>query len=224
MSLRGLAHLPRRPRHTTWAHDCHKNVATVFVIILALLLCASNADELLSSSMAAAFTGHASSYQTLSSESVTLSARTIITKYGQIRGNLVRLSAGLTRRQQQQQVGTNPSFTLADVEAYLGVPYATPPTGGLRFMPPVTPTHWRGVRLANRHAPVCPQAIPATLARLVEDANEGEALRHMPRTRYNYLRRLLPLLGNQSEDCLYLNIYTPVTAHRQQQQGESRLD
>lgn len=32
----------------------------------------------------------------------------------------------------------------------------------------------------------------------------------MPKGRLEYLRRLLPYLQNQSEDCLYLNIYAPV--------------
>lgn len=32
----------------------------------------------------------------------------------------------------------------------------------------------------------------------------------MPRGRLEYLRRLLPYLQNQSEDCLYLNIYVPI--------------
>lgn len=32
----------------------------------------------------------------------------------------------------------------------------------------------------------------------------------MPKGRLEYLRRLLPYLQNQSEDCLYLNIYGPV--------------
>lgn len=31
----------------------------------------------------------------------------------------------------------------------------------------------------------------------------------MPKGRLEYLRRLLPHLRNQSEDCLYLNIYAP---------------
>lgn len=32
----------------------------------------------------------------------------------------------------------------------------------------------------------------------------------MPKGRLEYLRRLLPYLQNQSEDCLYLNIYVPI--------------
>lgn len=32
----------------------------------------------------------------------------------------------------------------------------------------------------------------------------------MPKGRLEYLKRLLPFLQNQSEDCLYLNIFAPV--------------
>lgn len=32
----------------------------------------------------------------------------------------------------------------------------------------------------------------------------------MPKGRLEYLKRLLPYLINQSEDCLYLNIYAPI--------------
>uniref|UniRef100_A0A1B0AZI2 Uncharacterized protein n=1 Tax=Glossina palpalis gambiensis TaxID=67801 RepID=A0A1B0AZI2_9MUSC len=32
----------------------------------------------------------------------------------------------------------------------------------------------------------------------------------MPKGRLEYLKRLLPYLQNQSEDCLYLNIYVPI--------------
>ena len=45
------------------------------------------------------------------------------------------------------------------VEIFLGVPYASPPIGSLRFMPPVTPIYWKGVKLVNEFAPVCPQNI-----------------------------------------------------------------
>jgi neuroligin len=50
---------------------------------------------------------------------------------------------------------------------------------------------------------VCPQRLP-------DISNETAALEKMPRGRLEYLRRLLPYLRNQSEDCLYLNVYAPV--------------
>lgn len=54
-----------------------------------------------------------------------------------------------------------------------------------------------------RFGPVCPQRLPNI-------ANETAALEKMPKGRLEYLRRLLPYLQNQSEDCLYLNVYVPI--------------
>jgi para-nitrobenzyl esterase len=67
-------------------------------------------------------------------------------------------------------------------DAFLGLPYAAPPTGNLRWRPPQPPAHWRGVRDATSFAPSCPQN-PAG-------------------------NPFLPP-GLMSEDCLYLNVYTP---------------
>lgn len=91
---------------------------------------------------------------------------------------------------------------LKPIEVFLGVPYATPPTGSNRFSPTRTPLPWDGVRLSTAPGPVCPQKLPAV-------GNETAALSRMPKGRLDYLKRLLPLLRNQSEDCLYLNIYAP---------------
>ncbi|OXA46010.1 Neuroligin-1 [Folsomia candida] len=89
------------------------------------------------------------------------------------------------------------------VEVLLNLPYASPPLGNLRFMPPVSGSPWSGVRRSEKPAPVCPQVLP-------DIRNESDALKSMPRGRLIQLQRLLPHLKNQSEDCLYLNLYVPL--------------
>ncbi|XP_071861376.1 neuroligin-1 [Bombus fervidus] len=108
------------------------------------------------------------------------STRTVRTRYGTLRGVEDRSSTS--------------------VETYYGVPYATPPIGALRYMPPVTPTPWRGIKLADTMPPACPQKPP-------------EPDPSLPRSKRAYLERLAPLLANQSEDCLYLNLYVPKSPH-----------
>ncbi|XP_020284974.1 neuroligin-1-like [Pseudomyrmex gracilis] len=108
------------------------------------------------------------------------STRTVKTRYGVLRGVEARSSTA--------------------VETYYGVPYATPPLGALRYMPPVTPTPWRGTKFADTMPPACPQRPPKPDASL-------------PRQKRAYLERLAPMLANQSEDCLYLNLYVPKLSH-----------
>ncbi|KAI4493263.1 hypothetical protein M0802_009551 [Mischocyttarus mexicanus] len=116
-----------------------------------------------------------------------LNPRIVQTRYGDVRG-LIRSFE-------------NAKF-LKPIDVYLGIPYATPPVGSNRFSPTRAPSSWEGVRLSDSVGPVCPQKLP-------DISNEQEALERMPRGRLEYLKRLLPHLRNQSEDCLYLNIYAP---------------
>lgn len=109
-----------------------------------------------------------------------LSSRIVKTNNGELSGVIISL-------------GRN----LESVEVFRGVPYASPPVGSLRFMPPVSGAIWQGVKVAEEFGPVCPQKLPSLSDK-------------MPKGRLDYLRRLLPYLRNQSEDCLYLNIYAPV--------------
>lgn len=118
-----------------------------------------------------------------------LSSRIVHTKYGAVSGVIVHLE----------------NRHLDPVEAYKGIPYASPPLGSLRFMPPVSGALWSGVRKADKFGPVCPQRLP-------DIRNETLALQRMPKGRLDYLRRLFSYLQNQSEDCLYLNIYAPIMA------------
>lgn len=83
-----------------------------------------------------------------------------------------------------------------------GIPYASPPVGKLRFMPPVTPIPWNGILNATKVGPVCPQKLPN-----ISDKNK--ALTQMTKERYEMLLKMFLSLQNQSENCLYLNIYAP---------------
>lgn len=115
-----------------------------------------------------------------------LSSRIVRTKYGDVSGVIVTLE----------------SRHVEPVEVFRGVPYAMPPVGNLRFMPPVTGALWSGVKVADKFSAVCPQRLP-------DISNETLALKTMSKGRLEHLKRLLPYLQVQSEDCLYLNIYVP---------------
>ena len=66
-----------------------------------------------------------------------------------------------------------------DTRRFLGIPYAAPPVGALRWRPPAPPAPWQGVLEANAFSNSCPQA--ATFLGPASD----------------------------TEDCLYLNVWTP---------------
>ena len=52
------------------------------------------------------------------------------------------------------------------INEFLGIPYAAPPTGHLRWRPPQPPAEWQGVRDATQFGPSCPQtASPFASAR-----------------------------------------------------------
>ncbi|XP_035784425.1 neuroligin-4, X-linked-like isoform X1 [Anopheles albimanus] len=119
------------------------------------------------------------------------SSRIVETKSGAIRGVILELN----------------SKHLEPVEVFKAVPYATPPTGNLRFEAPKKLSPWTGTKLADTYGPVCPQSFP-------DISNRTAALLSMPKGRYQHLKRLLPLLANQSEDCLTLNIYVPGSGSR----------
>ena len=71
-------------------------------------------------------------------------------------------------------------MSTATTRQFLGIPYAAPPTGALRWKAPRPAAAWKGVRDASRFATHCPQP----------DTAFGRA-------------------ANSAEDCLYLNVYRP---------------
>jgi para-nitrobenzyl esterase len=75
----------------------------------------------------------------------------------------------------------------AEVRVFKGIPFAAPPVGQWRWQPPQPPARWDGTRKADRFPAMCAQA----------ERNGPSAG--------------LPTsvgLGEPSEDCLYLNVWT----------------
>src|SRR4029077_2818901 len=55
------------------------------------------------------------------------------------------------------------------VRAFLGVPFAAPPVGALRWRPPAEAPSWTAPRDATAVGPACPQLTTPSYARMDED-------------------------------------------------------
>ncbi len=71
-------------------------------------------------------------------------------------------------------------FAVRGVDKFLGIPYAAPPVGNLRWRAPHPVRDWRGLRPATQLPPACPQQPNPNLPR-----------------------------GSTDENCLYLSVYRP---------------
>lgn len=83
--------------------------------------------------------------------------------------------------------GALEGFRARGIIEFLGIPYAAPPVGDLRWRPPVEDAGWQGIRKATAFGPTCAQI--TTLGVFAGPPNNNE-------------------------DCLYLNVFTPDTARQ----------
>lgn len=81
--------------------------------------------------------------------------------------------------------------------AWLGIPYARPPTGELRWQPPQAPVAWTGTRSARNYADACTQ-----IGGLFGPPPKGKDYSAISETFYKPVG---------SEDCLSLNIWRPAS-------------
>ncbi len=83
----------------------------------------------------------------------------------------------------QTTSGAVRGFTEDGVDIFLGIPYASPPVGALRWASPVPPSEWADTLWALAYPPACPQ----------KQFSQGDTIG--------------TVVGD--EDCLYLNVWTP---------------
>jgi para-nitrobenzyl esterase len=80
------------------------------------------------------------------------------------------------------------------VAAYLGIPFAAPPVGELRWRPPEPPAPWEGVRAADHFGAGCMQEEPGSRLPWTEEFMTQGAI---------------------GEDCLFVNVWTAAKSARE---------
>jgi para-nitrobenzyl esterase len=86
----------------------------------------------------------------------------------------------------ETRYGKLEGFHAGEQIVFKGIPFAAPPVGARRWLPPEPPQPWAGVRRATEFSCAAPQV--------------SRQLETLP---------LLRIDQEQSEDCLYLNVWTP---------------
>lgn len=84
--------------------------------------------------------------------------------------------------------GAMAGLTEGGLRVFKGIPYALPPIGPARWKAPTAMPHWEGVRTAAEFGPACMQPVSLGVNVYAQD------------------------LGEMSEDCLTLNVWTPANA------------
>ncbi|XP_025065261.1 cocaine esterase isoform X2 [Alligator sinensis] len=102
----------------------------------------------------------------------------VVTKYGRLLGKQISV-AGADRL----------------VNVFLGIPFAKPPVGPLRFSPPQPPEPWSNLRNSTSFPPMC-----------LQDLGWIETLK--------ILEKFENPTTEISEDCLYLDVYTPASSNK----------
>ena len=85
--------------------------------------------------------------------------------------------------------GTVEGRRQGDLRVFKGIPYALPPVGPARWLPPKPLPPWQGVKETSEFGPACVQPTVRAVSIYGED------------------------LGVTSEDCLTLNVWAPADAH-----------
>src|SRR5579863_8875714 len=107
---------------------------------------------------------------------------------GLLMGLSANLNADSLKVKTEQGKVAGKTINDGKVRAFMGLPYAAPPVGDLRWKAPQPPAKWKGARDATKYGAHCAQG------RVFDDMVFQDA--------------------GPSEDCLFLNVYTPADAKK----------
>uniref|UniRef100_A0A8C8R991 Carboxylic ester hydrolase n=1 Tax=Pelusios castaneus TaxID=367368 RepID=A0A8C8R991_9SAUR len=114
-------------------------------------------------------------FPTLTAHGQNAAGPELVTRHGKLRGQQIKVDG-----------------VEGHVDVFLGIPFAKPPVGPLRFSPPEPVEPWKGLRDATSYPPMC-----------LQDPVAGQHLSDA------FTNRKDKLPFRVSEDCLFLNVYTP---------------
>nr|WP_297767966.1 carboxylesterase family protein [uncultured Butyrivibrio sp.] len=100
------------------------------------------------------------------------------------------------------------------VKVYAGIPYAKPPVGEFRFKEPQAPNTWEGVRAFDHFGPRAMQTQGSVFM---------DSLSHILGWHDYQIKFGDEYVEEVSEDCLYLNVFTPADTEKFAQEAGSEL-
>ena len=111
-------------------------------------------------------------------------------------------------------IGKLQGYEQNEINYFLGIPYAEPPLGELRWQPPKPMKSWEGIKEVNAIGSACMQPTNIGNSAFLDLMLDGYGLAWYEKFLIKSLSFFSPMLStsNFSEDCLFLNVIAPKNA------------
>ena len=127
---------------------------------------------------------------------------------------IISCSSSLPSKVVETAIGKLQGYEQNEINYFLGIPYAEPPLGELRWQPPKPVKSWEGIKDANALGSACMQPTNIGNSAFLDLMLDGYGLAWYEKLVIKSLSIFAPILSasNFSEDCLFLNVIAPEDA------------